>query len=149
MHRPPRPPTESLFARGLGLHAFIVGLLIAGLVLGVQAWFWHTGSDGWQTAVFTTMCFTQLAHVMAIRSEHTSLFALGLASNRPLLGAVLLTLALQLALVYVPVFNTLFRTVPLDPAQLAICLAAALVVFAAVELEKRIRARRRAGDSIK
>ena len=113
----------------------------------MQAWFWHAGSEAWQTAVFTTMCFTQLAHVMAIRSEHTSLFALGLASNRPLLGAVLLTLALQLALVYVPLFNTLFHTVPLRPAELATCVAAALLVFMAVEMEKRIRAQRRAGDS--
>jgi len=53
---------------------------------------------------------TQMAHVLAIRSETQSLFRIGLASNRPLLGAVLLTLALQLATIYVPLLNPIFKT---------------------------------------
>ena len=141
MRRPPRPPAESLFARGLGAHAFVIGLIMAALALGVQAWYWHADAHTWQTAVFTTLCFTQLAHVMAIRSEHTSLFALGLSSNRPLLGAVVLTIVLQLAIVYVPAFNALFKTVPLHPAELAVCIVAALIIFAIVELEKWARRR--------
>ena len=145
MRRPPRPPAESLFAHGLGAHAFVVGLVMAALALGVQAWYWHSDAQTWQTAVFTTLCFTQLAHVMAIRSEHTSLFALGLSSNRPLLGAVVLTIVLQLAIVYVPAFNVLFRTVPLRPAELAVCIVAALIIFAIVELEKWARRRSRTG----
>jgi Ca2+-transporting ATPase len=141
MRRPPRTPTESLFARGLGMHAFLVGLFMAALALGVQAWYVHIGSPAWQTAVFTTLCFSQLAHVMAIRSEHTSLLRMGLTSNRMLLGAVSLTAGLQLAVVYVPAFNRLFKTVPLRPAELAVCLTAALLVFAAVEGEKWWRRR--------
>jgi len=141
MQRPPRPPAESLFARGLGAHAFIVGLLMAGLALGVQAWYFHAGSPAWQTAVFTTLCFAQLAHVLAIRSERTSLLALGIASNRPLLGAVVLTLTLQLAVIYVPALNVLFKTVPLKPGELAACIGSAIVIFAIVELEKWVRRR--------
>ncbi len=38
MKRPPRHPKESIFAHGLGLHAIWVGLLMAGIVLFVQAW---------------------------------------------------------------------------------------------------------------
>jgi P-type Ca2+ transporter type 2C len=96
--------------------------------------------------VFTMLCFTQLAHVMAIRSERTSLFAMGVASNRPLLGAVLITVVLQLAVVYIPVFNTLFKTVPLRPLELGACIAASLVILAIVELEKWARRRNRAGE---
>jgi Ca2+-transporting ATPase len=141
MQRPPRPPTESLFAQGLGAHAFVVGLIMAALTLGVQAWYLHVGSPAWQTALFTTLCFCQLAHVLAIRSERTSLVALGIGSNRPLLGAVALTVALQLAVVYVPAFNALFKTVPLRPQELAVCMAAALVILAIVETEKWVRRR--------
>ncbi len=141
MQRPPRPPAESLFAQGLGAHAFLVGLVMAGLTLGVQAYYWHSGSSAWQTAVFTTLCFTQLAHVMVIRSERTSLFALGLASNLPLLAAVLLTIALQIAIIYVPALNVLFRTVPLDPFTLLVSVAAAAVILTVVELEKWARRR--------
>jgi Ca2+-transporting ATPase len=147
MRRPPRPPSESLFARGLGAHAFLVGLFMAALVLGIQAWYWHLGSSAWQTAVFTALCFTQLAHVLAIRSEHTSLFRLGLTSNRPLLGAVVLTVLLQLAIVYIPALNTLFKTVPLGPGELTACVGASLLILAVVEVEKWVRSRGRKGDS--
>jgi magnesium-transporting ATPase (P-type) len=37
MRRPPRPPQESIFARGLGVHVLWVGPLMAALVLGTQA----------------------------------------------------------------------------------------------------------------
>jgi len=141
MHRPPRHPTETLFANGLGAHAFLVGLLMAGLTLGVQAWYLHVGSPAWQTALFTTMCFAQLAHVLAIRSEQTSLFSMPFASNRPLLVTVTITFALQLAVVYVPAFNVLLKTVPLRADELAVCLTAGLVILLVVELEKAYRRR--------
>ena len=50
----------------------------------------------WQTMVFTTLTLSQLSHVMAIRSGNESLFRVGPLSNKPLLGAVALTFALQL-----------------------------------------------------
>jgi hypothetical protein len=79
-----------------------VGLLIGGLCLAVQAWALHTGHAHWQTMVFTVLTLAQMAHVLAIRSETEPLWRLGLLSNRPLLGAVLLTFALQMATIYVP-----------------------------------------------
>jgi len=142
MRRPPRPPTEGVFAHGLGVHALWVGLLMAGLTLGTQAWFFHAGSAYWQTMAFTVLCLTQLAHVLAIRSERHSLVTQGLWSNTPLLGAVVLTLALQLATIYVPVLRPVFKTEPLGPAELAWALAAAGVVFMAVEIEKWTMRRR-------
>jgi Ca2+-transporting ATPase len=79
---------------------------------------------------------------MAIRSGQTSLFALGLRSNRPLLGAVLLTIGLQLAIVYVPVLNTLFKTVPLSAGEVLMCIACGVVILVVVEVEKAMRRRR-------
>ena len=125
------------------LRALFVGLLIAGLCIAVQAWALATGHAHWQTMVFTTLTLTQMAHVMAIRSESESLWRLGLLSNRPLLGAVALTLALQLATIYVPALQPIFRTEALEPGELGVCLAAAAIVWGAVELEKAWRRRRR------
>ncbi len=139
MQRPPRPPTESLFANGMWQHILGIGLLIGGLCLGVQAWALSTGHAHWQTMVFTVLTLSQMAHVMAIRSEQDPLWRIGVASNRPLLGAVLLTFALQMATIYVPVLNPIFKTEPLSLPELAICLAASLVVYAAVEMEKAWR----------
>ncbi|UFS71963.1 cation-translocating P-type ATPase [Geomonas sp. RF6] len=139
MARPPRPPQESIFAHGLGLHVILVGLLIGVLVLGIQAWSLRRGDVHWQTMTFTVLCFTQLFHVLAIRSERQSLFTMGVFSNKALLGAVLISLILQLAIVYLPPLNPIFKTLPMDWEELAVVVAVSSVVFFAVELEKMVR----------
>ncbi|MCW7540898.1 cation-translocating P-type ATPase [Aquabacterium sp. A7-Y] len=139
MQRPPRPPDESLFAHGLWQHAVWIGLLIAGLCLAVQAWAVREGGTQGQTLVFMVLTLSQLAHVLAIRSETQSLLSLGLLSNRPLAGAVLLSLVMQLATVYVPPLQGIFHTEALSLAELGVCLACAAVVFLAVEAEKAWR----------
>ncbi len=141
MKRPPRHPRESIFSHGLGAHAVWVGLLMGGVVLGVQAWAIRTEHSHWQTMVFTVLCLTQLGHVLAIRSEKESLFTIGLFSNRYLLGAVLLTFGLQMATIYIPALNAIFKTVPLTLNELIITLVLSSVVFVAVEIEKLLRRR--------
>ena len=140
MQRPPRAPGESVFAGGLWQHTLWVGLLIAALCLGIQAWALKTDMH-WQTMVFTVLTLSQMGHVLAIRSETDSLFTQGLRSNLPLAGAVLSTFALQLAVIYVPALQSVFRTEALTAGELALCLACAVVVFLAVEAEKWIRRR--------
>lgn len=140
MQRPPRAPDESVFAGGLWQHTLWVGLLIAALCLGIQAWALKTDMH-WQTMVFTVLTLAQMGHVLAIRSETDSLFTQGLRSNLPLAGAVLSTIALQLAVIYVPALQPVFRTEALTAGELALCLVCAVVVFLAVEAEKWIRRR--------
>lgn len=139
MKRPPRAPTESVFAHGLWQHTVWVGILTALATLGAMAWAYHTGHAHWQSMAFTVLTFVQMGHVLAIRSERESLFTIGLRSNLPLLGAVLLTLILQLCTLYVPALNPVFKTEPLSWEELTICIAASSSVFIAVEIEKWIR----------
>ncbi len=143
MQRPPRRPTESFFDKRLTLHVLWVGLLIGALSIGSQAWAIYVASPRWQSVVFTTLTLCQLAQVLAIRSESDSLFQQGLGSNRALLGAVLLTFGLQLAVLYVPILQNLFHTAALTPRELGVCCGLALVVFVAVELEKLVMRWRR------
>ena len=89
--------------------------------------------------VFTVLCLTQLGHVLAIRSEKESLFRMGLFSNKYLLFAVLLTFGLQMAVVYVPVLNHIFKTEPLSFSELLMALLLSSIVFFAVEIEKLIK----------
>ena len=121
---------------------------MAALTLGTQAWFFHAGSSRWQTMAFTVLCLAQLAHVLAIRSERHSLFTQGLLSNKPLLGAVGLTLVLQLATIYVPALNVVFNTSPLSAAELALAVGIASMVFVAVEIEKWTKRRRGGRESL-
>ena len=143
MQRPPRAPDESFFAHGLWQHILGIGLLIGGLCLGVQAWALSNGHAHWQTMVFTVLTLSQMVHVLAIRSEQVPLWRLGLGSNLPLLGAVGLTFCLQMATIYVPALNPIFKTEPLSLQELTICLGAAAVVGLVVELEKFWRASHR------
>jgi Ca2+-transporting ATPase len=136
MKRPPRAPEESFFAHGLWQHVVWVGMLMGGVTLATQAWALHAGSAGWQSMTFTVLTLSQMGHVLAIRSERESLFTQGVLSNRPLLGAVLLTFALQMATLYVPALQPIFKTHPLSLPELLVCLALSSVVFAGVELEK-------------
>ena len=138
MRRPPYRPNESIFSRGLGRHVIWVGLLMGILSLGPGYWYWRAGDPNWQTLLFTTLTLSQMAHVMAIRSDRHSLFQIGLMSNKPLLGAVSLTVVLQLALVYVPFLRVFFKTNPLPLPDLALTIALSAIVFAAVEIEKWI-----------
>jgi len=146
MQRPPRRSGESLFSNGIAYHILWVGLLMAGVTLSAQAWAIGRGMEHWQTMVFSILAFAQLGHVLAIRSERRFLYQQGLFSNLPLLGAVMLTVALQLMVIYAPFANRLFKTQPLSGSELLICLGAAAFVFHAVEVEKYIKsliARRR------
>ncbi|HLB25816.1 MAG TPA: cation-translocating P-type ATPase [Nitrospirota bacterium] len=136
MARPPRPPSESVFAHGLGMHVIWVGLLMGGVSILVQAWAFTSGNPRWQSMVFTVLCLSQMGHVMAIRSERESLISQGPLSNRPLVLSVVLTVLLQLCVLYVPFLNPVFGTAPLKAGELALALGLSSVVFVAVEAEK-------------
>lgn len=137
MNRPPRPPNESIFAQGLGVHVLWVGLLMGLVTIGTQYLF--IGNPKWQTMVFTVLCFSQMGHVFAIRSETRSFFRQGPFSNKPLLGAVLLTFLGQMAIIYIPLFQPIFKTQPLSWTELAITIGLSTIVFLAVEMEKIIK----------
>jgi len=139
MNRPPRYPGESVFAHGLGVHIIWVGLLMGGVSIFTQAWALKSGDAHWQTMVFTVLCLSQMGHVLAIRSEKESLFRQGLLSNRPLFGACVLTFFLQMATVYVPFLNPVFKTEPLSAAELALTLGLSSIVFISVEIEKLLK----------
>jgi Ca2+-transporting ATPase len=147
MRRPPYPPHEGIFGRGLGRDIVWVGLLLGLVSLGVGFWVWRAGNPAWQTMVFTTLTLSQMGNVLAVRSERDSLFRIGLRSNPALLGTVLLTIALQLAVVYVPFLQEIFNTQALSLAELAISLVISTVVFWAMEMAKWLMRRRQSEPS--
>lgn len=141
MKKPPRPPMESIFAHGLGVHIIWVGLLMGFVSIAAQGWAYFGGNSHWQTMVFTVLCLSQMGHVLAIRSERESLFKQGVLSNRPLVLAVFLTLGLQMATIYIPFLQGIFMTQSLGLLDLVFCLAMSSIVFWAVEIEKAFRRR--------
>jgi P-type Ca2+ transporter type 2C len=136
MRRPPHPPNENIFARGMGRHILLIGTLLGLISLGSGYLEWLKGNTHWQTMIFVTLCFTQMFHVLAVRSDRDSLFTIGIASNRPLLGVVILTILLQVSTIYVPFLQTLFETLPLTFGELALCFVVSSLVLWFLELDK-------------
>lgn len=142
MKRPPRAPQENIFANGMGWHILIVGFLIGMVTMGMQAWAIHNNYDHWQSMVFTVLAFSQLGHVMAIRSSDQSTFTIGIFSNKAMITALIITVGLQLMILYVPFFNDVFKTKPLSLKELAITMVASTIVFWSVEISKFIKRKR-------
>jgi len=135
MKRAPRHPQENIFT-GMWVQIIWVGLLMGAVSIFTQAWSIKTGHAHWQTMVFTVLCLSQMGNVLALRSEKESLFSQGLLSNKPLLGAFILTFLLQMTTIYIPFLNPVFKTQPLDIKELFITLGLSSIVFFAVEAEK-------------
>jgi Ca2+-transporting ATPase len=139
MNRQPRSATQNIFAGGMAVHILWVGFLIGATTLGMQAWGIYNGKTHWQTMAFSVLCFSQLGHAMAIRSELESIFKIGVFSNKPMLLAIIITVGLQLLVIYIPFLNQVFKTEPLTLIELAITIAVSSIVFWAVEIEKRVK----------
>jgi Ca2+-transporting ATPase len=148
MSRPPRRPDEGVFAHGLGLKIIAQGAFIglctiacyilAGLALG------HDLPTA-RTMAFCTLVMSQLIYVFHCRSERHSASEVGLGSNRLLVAAVAVSVALQVAGVQLPVGHTYLGTRPLSLIDwaLVLFLSGWSVVLTAAARAVRRAARRR------
>jgi P-type Ca2+ transporter type 2C len=135
MRRPPVHPKENIFGRGLGRSILWMGLALGALTLAVGYWGWVTGQEAWRTTTFTTLALAQMGNVLAIHTSNKSVWKGGLFSNRLLVGAVLLTVLMQLAVVYIPFLQPIFETEAMNIEQLAVSLAASIAMFFIVRFE--------------
>ncbi|HRP58135.1 HAD-IC family P-type ATPase, partial [Agriterribacter sp.] len=138
MNRPPRPPKENLFAGGLISRILFTGGILAIAAIFVQWWVAQQGYDvrTQQTAVFTTLCFVQLANALSVRSVYHSMFTGGLFANRGMWGAIALTVALQLLILYVPFLHPIFKTKALGWTVVSDILIVTLGCLLCIELVK-------------
>jgi P-type Ca2+ transporter type 2C len=139
MNRPPRSPKESFFGRGMGWHIAWVGGLIGFLALGLGLLYHDPARPSdmkWQTMMFTSLAFLQVGQALGSRSSRESLLSLGLFSNRLLLLLVLLTIGLQLMILFVPFFHDVFGITPLNSLDLILCTGLGFVLLLALEAEK-------------
>ncbi|MDO8719295.1 MAG: HAD-IC family P-type ATPase [Polaromonas sp.] len=125
-------------------------LMATTAVLVTFSWFvWRIGQDVpiemVRTETFTLLAMCQWFNVLNCQSASRSALKLGLLKNPWLLGGLALSVLLQMLVLYWPLMNTLFYTVPLAPASLLPLAALASSVLWAEELRKlalRLRHRR-------
>lgn len=122
MKEKPRPAKESFFANGASRHVLLGGFLIGALT--ITAYFYGYYEHGFspfdkqvplntieyaRTMAFMVLVVCQLFYSLALRNERKSIFSIGLFSNKYLVGAIVLGLALQLIVVGIPVIQTAFH----------------------------------------
>ena len=138
MNRPPVNPAAGVFSEGRWWFMARYGLLIGAIALSLQAWALRRGLQ-WQTAVFSFLVVSRMAMAVSVRSDRLSLVQLGLFSNISLVGAVVITCALQSCVVWIPAMNPLFSTKPLSIGEFFLILALSSVLLLTREAEKLVR----------
>jgi P-type Ca2+ transporter type 2C len=142
MHQPPRPVGEGVLTSRMWRGIVFVGVIMAvGTLFVLDACLpggFVAGSGDLryaQTMAFTTLMLFQIVNVFNARSDQHSAFA-HLFANRWLWAAVGLSLALQVAVVYVPLLQRAFGTVGLTGRDWLFCTAVASSVLWLKELSK-------------
>ncbi|MBU1229445.1 MAG: cation-transporting P-type ATPase [Proteobacteria bacterium] len=140
MDRPPRDPARPILDRTLSRRIVSVGLLLLVCAFGLFEWELLSGAGVAQarTVAVNVFVLVETAYLFNSRSATRSPLALGFFSNPWVNVGAGLMLLLQLAYTYAPPMNALFSSAPIGPAQWARILGAALLVFFAVEAEKKL-----------
>ncbi|MCL5986272.1 MAG: calcium-translocating P-type ATPase, PMCA-type [Actinobacteria bacterium] len=146
MKRPPRAKNEGMlnlkrlltvFWQGFVLSAGAVAVYFTGTVL-----FRSAGIDiarVTETMVFTTLVFVQLFHSFNAKNGENKAFSLNSFNNLFLLGSVLLSIGLQMAIIYIPALQLIFKTVPLNLNMWLLVLIGAITPVILIDLIKRIK----------
>ncbi|MCB1910129.1 MAG: HAD-IC family P-type ATPase [Rhodocyclaceae bacterium] len=145
MKRPPRPSDEALLDRFLAWRIVLVSLLLVGTSLGQFLFDLASGAslEVARTGAVNALVIGEAAYLFSVRRLRTgALGEGGLRGLQACLIAVGVVALAQLAFTYAPPMQALFGSRPLDLQVWMRMLAAGVVVFAVVELEKLLIRRR-------
>jgi P-type Ca2+ transporter type 2C len=165
MEEPPRSIKERLFTRKVLLRSVFIGVIIAvGALIGcLNAWAvggvggagaWHIGMpvpSDWQfgpgitsnpiylkgvTMMFAGIVVAQVGNVLACRTSKQSILKTSLKANKWILFGIIAQLSILSVLIYVPLMQGIFGTVPLGWTDWVFLLSLAVIVVVAEEIRK-------------
>ncbi|MBX5482902.1 MAG: cation-translocating P-type ATPase [Myxococcaceae bacterium] len=138
--QPPRRPGEEILGRHQWWTVGAIGALEATITLSAYAWMLAShGVEKARTMAFCVLVFCEVLRAFAARSPQRTLWEVGALSNLKLVGVVVLTFGLQLAIGHVPGLAALFQMERFDAADWAIALALGFVPVSLIELAKLAR----------
>jgi len=143
MNQKPRKSNEGLVSKRMIIASLGLGLLIALQSIGFLHWALNEGMSlpKIQTFIFTLVVISLMFNAFNWRSDRYSVFSLGVFTNRSLIYAVVSTILLQLAVIYIPIMQTAFRTVPLSLSDWGMIIPLASTTFIAMEFTKYLEHR--------
>jgi Ca2+-transporting ATPase len=140
MQRPPRDPATPILTRTLNFRIFLVGTLLLIGAFGLFQWELAAGATVNQarTVAVNVFVIIELFYLFNCRSLNKSVFQLGFFSNMWVFGGAAAMLLLQIVYTYLPVMNRLFQSEPIGLVAWGKILAAGLLTYIIVEVEKRL-----------
>ena len=139
MERAPRDPAEPIVDKRMSIAVCFQAVALAIGTLGSFAYgiYAHNNLEVARTACFLTLVLGELLRAYSARSEKTSVFKMKVLENGYLNNCVLASLAFLIAVIYIPVLNPIFSTVPLTFDEMIVALLLAFVPMLGGELAKK------------
>jgi Ca2+-transporting ATPase len=142
LQEPPRHSKAGIIYSGMLLRIVFIAVLMALAVFFVFRWqLSEVGLDKARTIAFSILVAAQWFNALNARSEQRSLFRVGLFKNRWLLGGIGLAVLIQVAVIYLPLLQGVFYTVPLGIRDWALVLLVSSSVLVAEEIRKAVAPR--------
>jgi Ca2+-transporting ATPase len=139
MRRPPCAPNAPVLDRAMRIHIGWVGTVIAAASLGLGALYFDPAqpeNTTWQSMIFAGLGFAQIGHALGLRASGQSVFPFG---PNPAMGVLTLaTLALQLAVIYIPYLGGFFGLSPLPLKDLGLAFGMGVLAWVCVQVENRM-----------
>jgi magnesium-transporting ATPase (P-type) len=142
MRRPPRPRDEPLLTGELVWYIVMVSTLFALAVFGVFSWAQKAGYslELARTMAMNTLVVLEIFQLFFIRHMHGTSLTWAAVRATPIVWAcVLIVVAAQLAVTYLPLLQAVFGTAPVPLRDGLVIIAIGVVFFALVETEKQMR----------
>ncbi len=145
MSRPPRNLQEQVISPWMWYRIFFIGTFIGLAILIVLDAYYPGGlwdfkpvadPDYGRTMAFTTLVMFEMFNAFNFRSFHQSVFKVGVFKNLWLIGAVALSVGLQLLVIYMPVLQRAFHTVPLGAIDWVVVILVSSTVLIFMEITK-------------
>jgi Ca2+-transporting ATPase len=145
MEEPPRRTNARIINPEILFNTVYVAIFMA---LGVLFMFGRASQNGEliraQTIAFTTLAMFQVFNALNVRSRNRSVFQLGLFTNRWLIGAIVISVLLQILATRLPLLQQALGTVPLTWGDWGLIVLVSSSIFIADELRKLVQRRRAA-----
>ncbi len=145
MKEKPRDPKDSIFAHGFAASMVFYGILVGAVTLLAYTLGEYVLSDPNEadqvacTMSFATLVFCELTRAFAVRSEHHSIFKIGIFSNSMMNKAFAVGLILQLAVLLIPPLQEVFDVTNLNATEWAVVIVLAFVPLITSEIYKAIK----------
>jgi len=138
MYQKARGKEMPLLTQEMKVIIFIIGIFTDLILLGLFFWLWQENHDisYVRTMVFAALAINSLFYVFSCKSLRKNLWHINPFSNKFLVGAVAIGFFMLVIAIYLPVLQTLLKTVPLEVNDWLILVGLGLADIISIEITK-------------